>query len=78
VSSAALGIQLAHAGRKGSAKLPWEGGEVLAPDARAWATAAPIPFDDRWPAPQALDEAGLARIREAHAERRQARRPARL
>jgi len=31
--SAALGIQLAHAGRKGSAKLPWEGGGPLAPDA---------------------------------------------
>jgi 2,4-dienoyl-CoA reductase-like NADH-dependent reductase (Old Yellow Enzyme family) len=67
--SAALGIQLAHAGRKGSAKLPWEGGGPLAPDAGAWTTAAPsaIPFDDHWPAPQALDEAGLARIREAHA-----------
>ena len=33
------------------------------------ATAAPsaIPFDNRWPAPEALDEAGLARIRDAHA-----------
>src|SRR5215469_14032168 len=28
--SAVLGIQLAHAGRKGSAKLPWEGGGPLA------------------------------------------------
>lgn len=67
--SAALGIQLAHAGRKGSAKLPWEGGGPLAGDAGAWTTAAPsaIPFDNRWPAPQALDDAGLARIREAHA-----------
>jgi 2,4-dienoyl-CoA reductase-like NADH-dependent reductase (Old Yellow Enzyme family) len=66
--SAALGIQLAHAGRKGSARLPWEGGGPLVPDA-AWTTAAPsaIAFDDHWPAPQALDEAGLARIREAHA-----------
>ena len=34
--SAALGIQLAHAGRKGSAKLPWEGGGPLPPDAGAW------------------------------------------
>ena len=67
--SAALGIQLAHAGRKGSAKLPWEGGGSLAPGARAWKTAAPsgVPFDNRWPAPEALDEAGLARIRDAHA-----------
>jgi NADPH2 dehydrogenase len=68
--SAALGIQLAHAGRKGSAKLPWEGGGPLPQEAGAWTTAAPsaIPFDNRWPAPQALDEAGLARVRDAHAE----------
>ena len=39
--SAALGIQLAHAGRKGSAKLPWEGGGPLPPEADAWTTAAP-------------------------------------
>src|SRR4051794_29572879 len=66
--SAALGIQLAHAGRKGSAKLPWEGGGPLPPEADAWTTAAPsaIPFDNNWPAPQALDETGLARIRDAH------------
>ena len=67
--SAALGIQLAHAGRKGSARLPWEGGGPLSLDAGAWTTAAPsaIPFDNRWPAPEALDETGLARIRDAHA-----------
>ena len=67
--SAALGIQIAHAGRKGSARLPWEGGGPLSQDAGAWTTAAPsaIPFDNRWPAPEALDEAGLARIRDAHA-----------
>jgi 2,4-dienoyl-CoA reductase-like NADH-dependent reductase (Old Yellow Enzyme family) len=29
--SAALGIQLAHTGRKGSAKLPWEGGRAASP-----------------------------------------------
>src|SRR3954454_7100580 len=66
--SAAPGIQLAHAGRKGSAKLPWEGGGPLPLEAAAWVTAAPsaIPFDNHWPAPQALDEAGLGRIRDAH------------
>src|SRR3954452_18127743 len=78
VGAAALGIQLAHSGRKGSAKLPWEGGGPLSRDAGAWTTAAPsaIPFDPRWPAPEALDEAGLARIRDAHAEA--ARRAERL
>jgi 2,4-dienoyl-CoA reductase-like NADH-dependent reductase (Old Yellow Enzyme family) len=66
---AALGIQLAHAGRKGSARLPWQGGGPLAGDAEPWTAFAPspIPFDEHWPAPQGLDEAGLARIREAHA-----------
>ena len=66
--SARLGIQLAHAGRKGSARLPWHGGGPLAVDNGAWPAAAPsaIPFDDRWPVPEALDESGLARIRDAH------------
>jgi len=70
--SGRLGIQLAHAGRKGSARLPWQGGGPLAlgPDAGAWMTAAPsaIPFGDGWPAPEVLDEAGLRRISDAHAE----------
>ncbi|HEU0154432.1 MAG TPA: NADH:flavin oxidoreductase/NADH oxidase, partial [Stellaceae bacterium] len=66
--SAALGIQLAHAGRKGSVKLPWQGGGPLTRDAGAWTTAAPsaVPFDNHWPVPRALDEMGLARIRDAH------------
>src|SRR4051812_11452065 len=68
--SAALGIQLAHSGRKGSGKLPWEGGGPLSPEASAWTTAAPssIPFDNDWLVPQALDETGLGRIRDAHVE----------
>jgi 2,4-dienoyl-CoA reductase-like NADH-dependent reductase (Old Yellow Enzyme family) len=68
--STRLGIQLAHAGRKASAKIPWQGGGPLARNADAWATVAPsaIPFDEHWPVPQALDEVGLARIRDAHAE----------
>lgn len=67
---ARLGIQLAHAGRKGSTRLPWQGGGPLGPDNGAWTTAAPsaVPFGDDWPAPQELDEAGLRRIRDAHAE----------
>ena len=55
--SAALGIQLAHAGRKGSAKLPWEGGGPLPPDNGAWTTGSAI----RDPVRQSL--AGSARAR---------------
>lgn len=63
---AKLGIQLAHAGRKASVKVPWEGGKPLSPGEGAWQTCASsaIPFDDGWPVPQALDEAGLAHIRD--------------
>jgi hypothetical protein len=58
--TAKLGIQLAHAGRKGSARMPWEGGKPLAGNEGAWQTYASsaIPFDEGWHTPQALDEAG--------------------
>ena len=67
--SARLGIQLAHAGRKASVEVPWEGGKPLTAAAGAWRSLASsaIPFDEGWPAPQALDESGLARIRDAFA-----------
>jgi len=63
---AALGIQLAHAGRKGSVGRPWEGQRPLA--AEAWTTIGPSgdPYPGR-PAPAALDEAGLATLREEFA-----------
>jgi 2,4-dienoyl-CoA reductase-like NADH-dependent reductase (Old Yellow Enzyme family) len=62
-----LGIQLAHAGRKASVHVPWQGGKPLSPSGGAWqrVAASPIAFDEGWPAPQPLDEEGLARIRGA-------------
>ena len=50
------GIQLAHAGRKGSTQTPAQGGKPLAPDAGGWQTLAPsaIPFDPSWPTPRAM------------------------
>lgn len=58
------GIQLAHAGRKGSAQRPWEGGGPLGAHQDPWPTSAPsaIAFHDGWHTPQALDEAGVARV----------------
>jgi 2,4-dienoyl-CoA reductase-like NADH-dependent reductase (Old Yellow Enzyme family) len=54
---AAAGIQLAHAGRKGSTKRPWEGhGEVL-PEHGGWQPVAPSAesFASGYPVPRALD-----------------------
>jgi 2,4-dienoyl-CoA reductase-like NADH-dependent reductase (Old Yellow Enzyme family) len=56
------GIQLAHAGRKGSCEPPWKGGAVLrGPVSGGWPVVAPspIPFREGDPVPTALDEAGL-------------------
>ncbi|NDL61933.1 NADH:flavin oxidoreductase/NADH oxidase [Acerihabitans arboris] len=40
-SSIALGIQLAHAGRKASTRVPWEGGNNIPPNEGGWQTLAP-------------------------------------
>lgn len=63
---AKLGIQLAHAGRKGSAHTPVEGGKPLGPDEDPWTTFGPsaLPFAPGWPAPQALSDASLAKVRQ--------------
>ena len=68
------GIQIAHAGRKGSAKRPWDGGEHLADDEGGWEIVGPCPepFDDDgrrlWKAPRALDAAGIARVQNRFAQ----------
>jgi 2,4-dienoyl-CoA reductase-like NADH-dependent reductase (Old Yellow Enzyme family) len=59
-----LGIQLAHAGRKGSATRPWQGIRALTASEGAWPTRAPsaVPLDDGWPAPQAFSAAEIDRL----------------
>src|ERR1700744_1420383 len=67
-SKAAVAMQLAHAGRKGSSARPWEGGQQIPlGQPGAWQAVAPsaIPHKEGEAAPTALDEAGLARIRDA-------------
>ncbi|MDM0044787.1 NADH:flavin oxidoreductase/NADH oxidase [Variovorax dokdonensis] len=66
-SSMPIGIQLGHAGRKASSHVPWQGGASLKPEEGAWTTCAPsaLPHAQGEPAPVALDDAGLARIKAA-------------
>jgi 2,4-dienoyl-CoA reductase-like NADH-dependent reductase (Old Yellow Enzyme family) len=62
---AVAGIQIAHAGRKGSCDLPWKGGARLkTPKEGGWTVVAPspIPFADGDPSPVALDEAGIDQV----------------
>jgi 2,4-dienoyl-CoA reductase-like NADH-dependent reductase (Old Yellow Enzyme family) len=49
-------IQLAHAGRKASAAVPWEGGHPIPPDQGGWTAVgpSPIPFAEGWTAPHPL------------------------
>ena len=78
-SSMPIGVQLAHAGRKASTARPWDGGgQIAADDANGWTTVAPspLPFHAGNPAPEALDEEGIAAIVAAFAD--SARRAERL
>lgn len=66
-----IAIQLAHAGRKASVLVPWEGGKQVPPNQPGgWQTVAPspIPFAPTDHPPVALDRAGIARIRDVFAE----------
>lgn len=71
-------IQLAHAGRKASSEVPWEGGRLLPVSAGGWMPVAPsaLPQKSGEPPPAALDAAGMQRIRAAFAA--SARRAMRL
>src|SRR5262245_1147057 len=74
-----IAIQLAHAGRKASVRVPWEGGAQIAPhQPGGWQTMAPspIPFSAGQHPPVSLDASGLARVREGFA--RAVERAARL
>lgn len=67
-SQAKIGIQLAHAGRKGSMRHPWQGDDVpLAADEGAWETIAPsaVPFYPDWPPPRRMDRDDMDRVVEA-------------
>ncbi len=62
--NAVPGIQLAHAGRKGSHHKPWNGGEALNSESGAWQTLAPsaIAFSKDGPLPKEMDAADIQRF----------------
>lgn len=70
IGTAKIGVQLAHAGRKGSARMPWEGrGQGGTAPADPWQTIAPsaIPFGADWAAPRAMTQEDIDRVRDAFA-----------
>lgn len=67
---AVAGIQLAHAGRKASTRVPWDqGGAFLSPSEGGWQTVAPspIPFHETDGVPFELDLAGIDAVTNAFA-----------
>ena len=59
---AVAGIQLGHAGRKGSLSRPWDGGKLIAPEQGGWQVIAPsaIPFAEGYGMPVAMDQKTIA------------------
>ena len=67
---AAVGVQLAHAGRKASTPRPWEQDRSVVPSEHGgWETVgtSPVPFG-RYPAPRELSVAELAVVRQDFAD----------
>lgn len=64
---APAGIQLAHAGRKGSTARPWEGGGEVPLSAGGWQPVGPTsePFTPGYPEPRALTTSDIASIVDA-------------
>ncbi|MCH2105055.1 MAG: bifunctional salicylyl-CoA 5-hydroxylase/oxidoreductase [Planctomycetes bacterium] len=64
-SDSKIGIQLAHAGRKGSTSHAWDNQDEPLTDG-AWQTMGPddTPFREGWPAPKQMDRADMDRVRD--------------
>jgi 2,4-dienoyl-CoA reductase-like NADH-dependent reductase (Old Yellow Enzyme family) len=58
------GIQLAHAGRKGSTLRPWDGTGGIAPADGGWIPMAPsaVAFGPGYPTPRPMDAADIAQV----------------
>jgi 2,4-dienoyl-CoA reductase-like NADH-dependent reductase (Old Yellow Enzyme family) len=66
-SAIPIAIQLAHAGRKASSHVPWEGGQLMAPEQGGWTPSAPSPvaYSAQEPAPHGMTLSDLERVRRA-------------
>jgi len=64
------GTQLAHAGRKGSTRVPWETPEAVPVSEGGWIPVAPsaISFSESYPKPAALEENGICAVVKAFAD----------
>ncbi|HYL38360.1 MAG TPA: NADH:flavin oxidoreductase/NADH oxidase [Bryobacteraceae bacterium] len=63
-------MQLAHAGRKASTEVPWKGLHPLAESEGGWRpifAPSAVPFSEKYPTPEPLDERGIAHVVEAFA-----------
>lgn len=69
-SSMPMFVQLAHAGRKAAHSAPWQGNSPLSPEDGGWRCYGPscLPYDERTPAPKALDGAGIELVKQAFAQ----------
>ena len=61
---AAAGIQLAHAGRKASTKIPWEGDGEVPLNSGGWQTIAPSPakFSENYPMPKEMTQTDIKMV----------------
>jgi anthraniloyl-CoA monooxygenase len=66
-SRARICLQLGHAGRKGSVKLPWEGGEDIPLDRDGWEVVGPSPIAHapHMPTPRAMTRGDMDAVRAA-------------
>ena len=64
LQGAVPGVQIAHAGRKASVAVPWEGGLSVGEAEGGWKVLGPSPiaFAEGFPAPEALTETGIAEV----------------
>lgn len=70
ISRSPIGVQLAHAGRKGSVRRPWEGGQPLGTGESPWPTVAPsaLAYDHGWHVPHELSVSEMKSLVEAFAQ----------